>query len=238
MDESVAAVISAAGRGTRMGWDRNKLMMELEGTTILERTLQVMKQSGRIDRYVVVVRNEDHDEVRDRILPRVFGREAGEVILVEGGESREESTRNGLDAVPGECGVVLTHDGARPFAECEIVGRVLDRLAEGDVEGVICAVPVKDTIKVASRGLVEMTPVRSTLFAVQTPQAFRVDVLRRAYEKAMRERVAVTDDSQIVEIFGGKIAVVEGSYRNIKITTAEDLLMGELLLRKSGKESE
>lgn len=126
----------------------------------------------------------------------------------------------------------MIHDGARPFVEPDLIRTMLFEMAQTAADGVICAVPVKDTIKVVQHGVVETTPRRSSLYAVQTPQIFRRSVLQRAYEKARGEEVETTDDAQIVEIFGGTVHVVEGSYSNIKITTPEDLLLGETILRE------
>ncbi|MDY3052113.1 MAG: 2-C-methyl-D-erythritol 4-phosphate cytidylyltransferase [Ndongobacter sp.] len=230
--DHVSAVISAAGRGSRMGWERNKLLLPLSGKSILQRTLEALTEVREIDHFVLVIRPEDEATVREEILSGIKALTRERVTLCFGGDTREASTWCGLQHLPEEARTVLIHDGARPFVEPDLIRTMLFEMAQTAADGVICAVPVKDTIKVVQHGVVETTPRRSSLYAVQTPQIFRRSVLQRAYEKARGEEVETTDDAQIVEIFGGTVHVVEGSYSNIKITTPEDLLLGETILRE------
>ncbi len=229
----ITAVISAAGRGSRMGFPRNKLMICLEGQTILERTLHQLEACAMIRAFVIVIRPDDKEQVEAEILPRVFPKEDRPIVLVTGGETREDSTWQGINAAPKETQVILYHDGARPFVKPVTVGQTIQTLLENPVDGAICVVPVKDTIKmVDNRGFVETTPQRSSLFAVQTPQVFWKKSLLAAYKKARSEHISTTDDSQIVEIFGGTIRTVTGDYENIKITTRDDLTLGQMIIRK------
>lgn len=234
----IGAVIQAAGRGTRMGYKRNKLMMPLQGLPVLTWTLRGLVTCPYIQSFVIVIRPEDEEEVRESILPAVFT-QGQEVRLVYGGESREASTWNGLMTLPEDIDIVISHDGARPFVSSNLIERCINRLrdlGQQRASGVICVVPVKDTIKVVGEaGYVQATPPRKNLYAVQTPQVFWMDHLVWAYRKAQTEKVAVTDDAGIVEIVGGRIATVEGSYNNIKITTPEDLSTAELILRELEK---
>ncbi len=226
----ITAVISAAGRGRRMGWNRNKLMMKLDNMLIVERTVSALKKCPLIKAYVLVIRPEDEEEIKTSIIPGVFSKD-DVVVTIYGGETREESTWNGINVVPEETEIILYHDGARPFITVDVIERVIKTLMENKADGAIPVVPVKDTIKVLNAdNYVETTPNRERLVAVQTPQAFWKDKLIGAYKNARSENIATTDDAQIVEVFGGKIVTTEGSFYNIKITTPEDLLVGESII--------
>ncbi len=232
----ITAVVSAAGRGSRMGGDQNKMLLRLQGKTLLELTLRALDRVGRIDHFVIVIRPDD-EEVVNRILPQVFPKKDC-YTTTYGGETREDSTWQGLQVLPEQTTIVLYHDGARPFISKEVVNRTLDALVKTTADGVICVVPVKDTIKVVNaQKMVETTPNRANLVAVQTPQVFNKKALVEAYCRSRTEEVQTTDDAQIVELFGGKIQTVLGDYENIKITTREDLLIGERILeaRKEDK---
>lgn len=229
----ITAVVSAAGKGERMGWHRNKLLIPLDNICILERTLMALVAVEEIRSYVIVIRPEDREEIELGILPRVFGRVRDHVILAPGGPSRKDSIWNGLLALPDRTDLVLYHDGARPFVTPEVIRRTIRGLLESRVDGSICVVPVKDTVKVINddRNVVT-TPNREKLVAVQTPQVFHRESILRAYRNAREEDISATDDAQIVELAGGKIRTVRGDYENIKITTREDLLIGELIIKK------
>jgi 2-C-methyl-D-erythritol 4-phosphate cytidylyltransferase len=163
------------------------------------------------------------------------------VILVEGGEERGDSVRRALAAVPPEADTVLVHDGARPLLSDEVVERVLaavvpegaaEGAAEGTVEaGAVAAVPVSDTLKrVGADGAIEGTVERRGLWRAQTPQAFPRRMIDDAYRRAAADGVAATDDAALVERYGGRVVVVEGDVRNLKLTRPEDLTLAELLL--------
>lgn len=234
-DKYVTAVISAAGRGERMGRDINKILLPLDGIPILQRTLDQLAKVELIDHFVIVLRPEDVECVEEEILSQLLPPEKWSIA--QGGPTREASTRNGLFQMPDETEIVVYHDGARPFVEETYCKAAIERLGKGDVDGVVCAVPTVDTIKVVrENGLVEMTPNRAMLQNVQTPQVFKKDVLLAAYVNAVKEEVVTTDDAQMVEIYGGKVAVIRGSYRNIKITTPEDLLLAELMIQQEKEE--
>lgn len=232
MQPKITAIISAAGSGTRMGYDTNKLLIDLKGKTILARTLEQIARIDVISGVVLVIRPEDEQVIRTEILPRV-NMGTRPLIITYGGATREDSTWQGILAAPEDTDIVLTHDGARPFVTDAIINRCIKELLNRNADGVICTVPVKDTIKVINKhGYVETTPKRSTLFAVQTPQVFYRDKLKAAYVNARSEGIFTTDDAQIVEVFGGRIFTVEGSYENIKVTTRDDLLTGQLIIEK------
>jgi 2-C-methyl-D-erythritol 4-phosphate cytidylyltransferase len=160
-------------------------------------------------------------EACDRVVVAVPPDRAEPPDLVPGGATRSESVRNALDAAP-EASVVVVHDAARPLVTVELVRRCLDAL-EG-CDGVIAAIPVTDTVKVVEDGSVIRTPDRGRLWAAQTPQVFRADVLRRA------SGAEATDDASLVEALGGRVRVVEGAPENFKVTTPLDVRVAEMLL--------
>ncbi len=160
-------------------------------------------------------------EVCDRVVVAVPPDRAAPPDFVAGGATRSESVRNALDAAP-EASVFVVHDAARPLVTVELVRRCVDALEEG-YDGVIAAIPVTDTVKEVEHGEVLRTPDRGRLWAAQTPQVFRADVLRRASGEA-------TDDASLVEAIGGRVRVVEGTPENLKVTTPLDVRIAETLL--------
>lgn len=223
---STGVVIVAAGSGKRMGGQRNKLWLPLAGEPILAHTVRLFATHRDVDHIVLVVSEQDHADVREWLQ-----KEAIQLTVVLGGAERQDSVRNGLGALPENCTYVLVHDAARPFVTREQISEMIKQV-EHD-QATIMAVPVKDTIKVVgSTGIVEATPARESLWAVQTPQAFRMSLLREAHEAAHRAGKVGTDDAMLVEWLGHSVTVVQGSYENIKITTPDDLWFGEEILRK------
>ena len=199
---SVVGIIPAAGAGERLGADVPKAFAVLGGRPLVEWSLDVLRQV--CDRVVVAV-------PADRVAPPDF---------VAGGATRSESVRNALDAAP-EATVVVIHDAARPLVTEGLVRRCLEAL--DGVDGVIAAIPVTDTVKEVEDGIIERTPDRGRLWAAQTPQVFRAEVLRRVSGQA-------TDDASLVEAIGGRVRVVEGAPENIKVTRPLDLRIAEMLL--------
>lgn len=223
----VAAVFPAAGQGKRMQAGMNKVLLELMGTPILVRTLLQFSRSQYIGHLIVSVAQEEVSFIR-HLLRRVSGLKP--VTVVAGGSERQYSIANGLRALPEETDIVLVHDAARPLISVETIDAVIE--AARTVGGGIAAVPAKSTMKIVSdERLVVQTPPRETVWEVQTPQGFRRDILLAAYEKAEQDGYLGTDDSCLVERLNVPIRVVESSYRNIKITTPEDILIAETLLR-------
>ena len=208
------ALIVAAGSGSRMGLGYNKAYYRMEdGRTILEHTMDCFLNDPDCREIVVVTDSEDYyrNTGKDTI---------GKIVIVQGGASREDSVWNGMKAVL--CDTVFVHDGARPFLP-ETCLKELKQVMERE-DAACLMVPCKDTIKVVAEGRIEKTLERSTLMAAQTPQAFRTELLMECMEKARAAGFEATDDCSIVEAFSDvKIAVVEGSYANRKITTVEDL---------------
>jgi 2-C-methyl-D-erythritol 4-phosphate cytidylyltransferase len=213
---SVWAVLVAAGRGERLGLDHPKAFAKLGEDPLLAEPLRRLDDSEWIDAIVVVVPAGWEEPAI--LLAEEVG--CGKVnAAVAGGETRADSVRAGLAEIPADAVAVLVHDAARPLVTDEVIGRVLAPLAEG-WDGVVPGLPVADTLKRVDRdGRVVETVVRDEVYAVQTPQAFPVDVLRRALAAGDR----ASDCAGSVEAAGGRVKVVEGDPRLLKVTTTDDL---------------
>ena len=220
----VWAVVAAAGRGERLAGGRPKAFAKLGGRPLLAESLERLEASEWVEA-IVVAAPPDWEEPAI-LLAEELG--AGKVTAcVAGGATRAESVRIGLAEVPDEAAVVLVHDAARPLLSPEVVDRVLAPLGEG-WDGAVPAVPVSDTLKRAVDGQVVETLDRSDLYAAQTPQAFVADALRRA----LASGEAGTDCAALVEAAGGRIALVEGDAKLLKVTTPADLALVETLLAR------
>lgn len=218
------AVIVAAGSASRMG-GIDKVMAPLGGTPMVARTAAAFQNCDAIAEIVIVTRP-------DLIRPiSALCAEMDKVrAVVAGGSSRQESVWLGLNALSEDIQLAAIHDGARPLISNLVIDRTVR--AANSYGAAAPAVPVKDTIKVVKGGLVENTPERATLQAVQTPQVFDFDLLRGALKKAEEEKAAVTDDCSAVERLGMKVKIVEGDERNLKVTTPMDLKIAEMLLEE------
>ena len=218
------AVIVAAGSASRMG-GIDKVMASLGGTPMVERTAAAFQNCDAIAEIVIVTRP---DLIRP-ISALCAGMDKVRAV-VAGGSSRQESVWLGLNALSEDIQLAAIHDGARPLVSNLVIDRTVR--AANSYGAAAPAVPVKDTIKVVKGGLVEKTPDRATLQAVQTPQVFDFDLLRGALKKAEEEKAAVTDDCSAVERLGMKVKIVEGDERNLKVTTLMDLKIAEMLLEE------
>jgi 2-C-methyl-D-erythritol 4-phosphate cytidylyltransferase len=221
------AVIVAAGRGERLGGDRPKAFAKLNGRALLAESLERLEASDLVDS-IVIVAPEGWEEPTI-LLAEELG--AGKVSAsVSGGATRTESVRAGVAEVPEEALVVLVHDAARPFLPGDVIERVLAPLGEG-WDGAVPALPVADTLKRAGPdGAVAETVDRSGLYAVQTPQAFLADVLRKALAGAVED---ASDCAALVEAQGGRVKLVEGDRRLVKVTTAEDIVLVASMLART-----
>lgn len=225
----VSAVVPAAGAGLRFGRKegRRKLFFVVNRKPILIHTLLALEASGLIDDIIVVVRRGDIGRWRKAI--KGFGLKRIKQITA-GGRTRAESVKNGLSFVPKESKIVLIHDGVRPVIDKKIIARSIN--ASRRFGAAVCGVPVVPTIKSANKdGTVKSTPDRSSLYSIQTPQVFKKDVILRAYKNALKHPSRITDDSMLVERLGYKVKIISGSHKNIKITTPEDLILAEELLK-------
>lgn len=223
------ALIPAAGMGKRMGASINKQYLRLNGLPILAHTISVFERSALIDSIYLVIPADEIPYCREQIV------EAGGfkkiAAIVAGGTERQHSVMNGLKAIRGTADdddVILIHDGVRPFLSEAMLRESITAAQEH--EGALVAVPAKDTIKIVADGVVIDTPSRETLWQAQTPQSFRFGVIFAAHQAAEREGFIGTDDASLIERSGGKIKIVAGDYRNIKITTPEDLTLAEAFM--------
>ena len=235
MKELLTVIVPAAGAGRRMGFGKNKAFITIRDIPLLVLCMKMLAETGMVRRVIVVTRAWEITET-ERMLkeyqPDFFPDINWQVTA--GGRERQDSVANGLALVTDESGYVAVHDGARPFAGTEVFARTFARAKE--FGAAIAAVPLKDTVKVVdARGIVVSTPERSSLCAVQTPQIFEINVLRKGYDFLKEHPVAVTDDASLVEASGHPVAVAEGSYENIKVTTPEDLLLAEKILEKQSR---
>ncbi len=224
----VTAVFPAAGQGKRMQAGKNKVLLELLGKPILVHTLERFSASQQVDFLVVIVAEEEVAQI-EQMLSEVTGLKP--YVVVAGGSERQYSIANGLAAMPAETEIVLVHDAARPLVSLSVIENVIAAArAEGSA---IAAVPEKNTIKVVDEeGFVKETPNRAVLWAVQTPQGFRKEILLEAYQRAGKDGFLGTDDASLVERMGCPVQVVASSYRNIKVTTPEDLLIAEAFMKE------
>lgn len=222
------AVLLAAGNSTRMGGSRSKVLEELGGRPALCRSLEVLDRCPLIGEICLVCREQD----RADMLPLASGL-ATPVRVVPGGAQRQDSVEQGVEALTGPWEYVAIHDGARPLVTDEVLAAVCrDAMAHG---AATAAVPSKDTCKLADEaGFVAATPARDRLWAVQTPQAFSLALYREALGKARAAGQSYTDDCQLIEAAGGKVKLTQGDYRNIKLTTPEDLLAARAYLGGEG----
>lgn len=222
------AVVLAAGNGTRMGIDKSKLLIEIGGKTVIERSVAVFENMAEIDEIIVVCRECDVERFSE-LLPQ------DNITFVIGGKTRQESVKNAVETID-DCDYIIIHDGARPLVTPETVVKTLDeaQIRKAAATGVY----VKDTVKVVDENLnIVGTPNRKNLVLIQTPQIFDFATYKQALKKAEKEGKDYTDDCQLVENIGVECGVVIGEYENIKITTKGDVPMAESIINaRNGKE--
>lgn len=213
------AIVLAGGSGSRMGAGCNKVLLSLHGEPVIVRSVRAL--SAHADGLILVSRKEDMQQMQDEL------EKAGLcATVVPGGATRQASVWNGLCALPSECTHVMIHDGARCLVDSETIMRC--KTSAEECGSGVAAIPAIDTIKqVDAHEYVVATPDRSTLRAVQTPQAFRVDLIRSAHERALQDGFLGTDDASLVEHMGQHVRLMLGERRNIKLTTPEDMIMAE-----------
>ena len=219
------AVILAAGNGTRMKTKDSKLLLKINGETVLQRSVNAFLNISDVDEVIVVAREKDIPAFSDILTDE-------RVSFVIGGETRQQSMMNAVDMID-ECELIIIHDGARPLIKSVDIENTIRAAKENKAAAV--GVFVKDTVKVVDKnGFVVSTPDRSTLFAVQTPQIFDFELYKNAAKNAREKGLDFTDDCQLVECFNKKVKTVAGSYSNIKITTPDDIVLAENLLKNEG----
>ncbi|MBQ2765808.1 MAG: 2-C-methyl-D-erythritol 4-phosphate cytidylyltransferase [Clostridia bacterium] len=216
----VAAVVVAAGSSSRMG-GTSKQLMNIGGIPVLARTLLAFERAKCIKNIVIVARECDILSFQMLVDKYMITKVSD---IVPGGSCREESVKNGIERLKSDTECVLIHDGVRPFITEEIIESVAGAVKKHGAAA--CAVPVKDTLKVVSDGVITETLDRSKIYSVQTPQGFNLAAFREAITAA-EDLSVFTDDCSIMESAGKKVYIVEGSYNNIKITTREDIVIAE-----------
>lgn len=213
------AIILGGGSGQRMGAKCNKVLLPIAGKSMIVRSVEAFVPL--VEQVVVVSREEDMPAMASELAQNGL-----DVPMVSGGATRQESVWRGLQALSGQCDGVLVHDGARCLVTADVIQRCMASVEECGTG--VAAVPVTDTIKTVSDANIALdTPNRASLRAVQTPQGFKTDLLRRAHEQAQRDGFLGTDDASLVERLGVPVQLTAGNRRNIKLTTPEDLLMAE-----------
>lgn len=227
-DCGCCAVIVAAGASSRMEMNISKQFFPLLGVPAVARTILSFEAAREIESVVIVCRQEDLEQMR--IVVRGCGVKKVTAI-VPGGETRQQSASAGAAAVPERTGLVAVHDGARPLVRPEEIDACV---ADARLWGASAlAVQVKDTIKLADgSGFISSTPDRNLLWAVQTPQVFRREIYEKAMRRAEAEGMDYTDDCQLLEHAGVKVHLCRGSYENIKLTTRDDIVTAEAVLRR------
>jgi len=221
----VGAIIAAAGFGRRMKTDRPKQFLALNGTPILVHTIRKFDACAVISYVIVTAPRESVEEVTALVNSAGFKKS---VTVIEGGERRQDSVSMGLQRLQPGTDIVAVHDGVRPFVSIEDIENVVRQAAQSGAA--ILGVPIVDTVKQAEREFVESTLMREHLILAQTPQVFRTDILKEAFERAAKDEYYGTDESSLVERLGLPVAIVRGSERNIKITRPSDLTLARAFL--------
>lgn len=225
---TTAAIIVAAGQGSRIGGALPKQFQPVGGKPILSYTLKKFEDCSRIQDVVLVTAPEWKSYAAQEIVDRFDFRIVKKIVA--GGQERQDSVFAGLKALDGSPEIVVIHDAVRPFVSLGKIEEVIE--ASEEHGAAILAVPPKDTIKTEKDGFVDKTLDRNFLWSVQTPQVFKYDLIMKAYKKAFEDGIYQTDDSALVERVGAKVKIVEGEHDNIKITTPADLQFAEMKLRK------
>ncbi len=237
--KNIVAIVPAAGSGKRFGSGISKPFQYLGGKPLLIWPIETLAAVAEIAEVVPVLKTEYMEAAQKMFEDYGISKIKR---IAPGGKERQDSVYNGLRLLEDENCIVLIHDGVRPLIEKDMIEKAIEEFVisssdagkrrVSDFAGVILGVPVKDTIKEAQNGMILRTLNRKSLWAVQTPQIFSYRKIMAAYDKARTEEVYATDDASLIERYGGNIKVITGSYRNIKITTPEDIVLAEALLKK------
>lgn len=223
----ISAIILAGGKGKRMNSKVSKQFIEIKGKPIIYYTIKKFNENKNIDNIVVVLPQDEVDYFKENVLEK-YMLKVDKIVI--GGAERQDSVYNGLKSLEQDSvDIVLIHDGARPFISDRIIEEGINYAA---VYGASApGVMPKDTIKIKNEeGFSINTPKRETLMAIQTPQVFKFNEILRCHEKIKEDKILVTDDTMVVEQYGYNVYLYEGEYTNIKITTPEDLILGEKLI--------
>ncbi len=222
----IISIILAGGKGKRMGADVSKQFIEINEKPIIYYTLKTFEECKEIDEIVLVLPKDEIEYFKNEIQSK-FNFKISKIV--EGGKERQDSVYNALKILE-DCDIVLIHDGARAFVSKRIIKDGIKYAKEFGAAAP--GVMPKDTIKVKdSRGFSLDTPDRSTLVAVQTPQCFNYDLIKKGHDKVKSEGIVVTDDTMIIDILGKDVYLFDGDYKNIKVTTPEDLILAQAFIK-------
>ena len=228
----VTAIIVAAGKGKRMLHSVPKHFIRLEDKPVLAYTLDAFEKCPDVNQILVVTRSGEENYCLKEVVEKFRYKKVLKIVI--GGDRRQDSVYCGIKELDVDTDIVVVHDGVRPFVSQNTISEAI-RLAMF-ADGVVTAVPVKDTIKnVDCEGIIMSTPDRSTMWYAQTPQVFKRRILEEAYIRAYNDKFTGTDESSLVERIGYKVKIVEGTPDNIKITTKEDLLFADVILMMQKK---
>ncbi|MGE5370562.1 MAG: 2-C-methyl-D-erythritol 4-phosphate cytidylyltransferase [Solirubrobacterales bacterium] len=227
-----AVILAAAGQGKRMGAPVNKVLLELGGRPLLAYSLQLFEALDDVAEIVLVAHPDETGYMKEMIVSKYAGSKP--VKVVAGGKERQDSVRNGLAAVDPKLGLVAVHDGARPLVSADLARRLI---AAARAHGAACpGVAAKDTLREGQDEIFGKTLDRSRIYQIQTPQVFRRESLIQAFDKADADQWMATDDAALYERYIGPVRLVTGEYRNLKITTGDDLLAAEGMLGAAGED--
>ncbi len=204
----VSLILTCAGSGSRAGFKHNKLLEKINDKTIIETALEKFVDSGKIDQYIVTASQIDFENIK-RLLPDYC-------LIVEGGDTRTQSVKNALKVVSGD--IVLIHDGARPFVSKAVISDCINKVVE--FGGAVPVIPCKDTILKSNRVVADEYLGKNELFAVQTPQGFKTNLIKNAYARACDK--TFNDDGEVFKEFIGELGVFDGDFKNVKLTFKED----------------
>ncbi len=233
------AIITAAGKGTRLKSNISKQFLNLYGKPIVAHTLETFQNSSRINQVYLVVSSDYYDFCKKEIVEKYECNKVSKVIL--GGQTRQESVFNALIQVPGNTNIVSIHDGVRPLVTAGEIDKIVNKLIrenkkDKQVMGVIMAAPAYETIKkIKGNDLIEETVQRDLVWHAQTPQTFLYKAILKAHKDALEQNFLGTDDAGLVERAGYKVKIFRGRHENIKITTPTDLFLAELIMSKNKK---
>lgn len=223
------AIVLGAGSGSRMKSEKNKMLLEIEGKTVIERSVEVFLEISDVDEIIVTAREQELNTYIELL-------DYENVSFVIGGSTRQQSVKNAVETIE-EAELVIIHDGARPLIRAQDIEKTIR--AAKDYGAAAVGVPVKDTIKVVDKeGFIIDTPERSSLYAVQTPQIFDFEMYKNAMKKAEKDGKDFTDDCRLIEYNGDEVKMVEGDYSNIKITTPDDIAVAQSILKNRRSEEE
>jgi 2-C-methyl-D-erythritol 4-phosphate cytidylyltransferase len=220
------AIIPAAGFGKRVGTKTNKQFLKLKGIPTSIYTMRKIADSPLINEIIPVIRPDEISMFKNKILKEFPVKKIKKIV--PGGIERQDSVYNAINSIE-HADLVLVHDGVRPLFQSDLIEKCLEKANSFEA----CAVAIKavDTIKTGFDGFFKSTLDRNTIFQIQTPQAFKYSLLKKAYDFVQNNKIKITDDAQAIEIIGEKVAIIEGSRYNFKITTKEDLKLARLYLR-------